>query len=208
MRPSRIIAAWLTGLWLVAWLFVAVGALADRGESRAEGLVAAARTLSMKKTWYDASYVKIGYPNGDPGPDVGVCTDIVIRAYRAIGVDLQQRVHEDMTAHFHLYPSRRVYGLKRPNSNIDHRRVTNLAAFFQRHGTTLTRSLKPGALPKWLPGDIVVFDLKGNGGTSHIGIISDRKGPDGLPLVFHHLPPYPAEDDALSFIAVSGHYRY
>ncbi len=174
-----------------------------------EKLVKSARELSQEETEYDPDYARIGYPMGDVAADRGVCTDIVVRAFRTIGIDLQELVHKDMKANFHAYPAKRAYGQKKSDSNIDHRRVTNLAVFFKRNGVSLTRSIDSKDLHKWRPGDIVIFDLKQNGGTTHIGIISDRLDKaSGRPLVFHHFPPLPSEDDALDMFAISGHYRY
>lgn len=179
-----------------------------RGENDSPGLrlVAAARALANKPTTYDPKYVRLAYPGGDPGENVGVCTDLVVRAYRGIGVDLQKLVYEDMRKNFRAYPARRKYGQSRPDRNIDHRRVPNLMVFFKRNG----QSLPPDTadLKEWRPGDIVVWDLFGNGVPSHIGIISDRKGPSGKPLVFHHFPPFPSEDDCLETWEIIGHFRY
>ncbi len=186
-----------------ALVAVAVAAVAHAAPpTPATTLINAARTLASANTTYEPSYRQLAYPAGDPPADVGVCTDLVVRAYRALGVDLQVLVHEDMTKRFSDYHTRKKQ--TRPDPNIDHRRVRRLVTFFDRHAVSLGRTLDA----KWQPGDIVIFDLYDNGGFSHIGIISDRRAPSGRPLVFHHFPPYPAEEDCLDDWTISGHYRY
>ena len=146
----------------------------------------------------------ISYPGGDVPADIGVCTDLVIRAYRAIGIDLQQLVHEDISENFALYPSKRIWGLLKPDSNIDHRRVPNLQIFFARHGTDLPVSARPGA---FLPGDIVTWTLPGN--LPHIGIVSDRVDPtSGRRMIVHNIGAGPKLEDMLFDYPISGHYRY
>jgi len=100
-------------------------------------LVAAAIERTKQNVIYNGSYFSIAYPNGDVPENIGVCTDVVIRSYRAIGADLQVLVHEDMKSNFSLYPSKRIWGLNKTDRNIDHRRVPNLQTFFTRHGTVL-----------------------------------------------------------------------
>jgi uncharacterized protein YijF (DUF1287 family) len=140
---------------------------------------------------------------GDVPADIGVCTDVVIRAYRAIGTDLQRLVHEDMAAHFDHYPSRRIWGLSRPDRNIDHRRVPNLRAFLERHGEVLV-TVDPD---DYEPGDIVTWVLPGN--LSHIGIVSDRIAPDsGRPLVVHNIGASPRLEDVPFDHPVTGRYRH
>ncbi len=151
---------------------------------------------------YDASYVSIPYPNGDVPGDRGACTDVVIRALRAGGYDLQALVHEDMRRNFRLYPKK--WGLTAPDSNIDHRRVPNLMVFFSRFGETLPNRTDSES---WQPGDIVCWDLNGNGLT-HTGIISDVTGDRGFPLVIHNIGPTTAQTDCLDSWKVIGHYRY
>jgi len=194
---------------------VAVGLSAGFSLLRAEPAIPSAeRLVRAARVWvgipcrYDGSYRKINYPGGDPGGRIGVCSDLVIRSYRAIGVDLQVLVHEDMKANFEAYPARALYDQRKPDTNIDHRRVPNLQTFFQRHGQSLTLSIKPEKLDEWRPGDIVVFDLLDNGIPSHIGIVSDQKADSGRPLVIHHFPPYPSEDDCLATWKIVGHFRY
>src|SRR5690606_18547582 len=124
---------------------------------------------------YDPAYRQLSYPGGDVPQATGVCTDVVIRALRKQGLDLQQLVHEDMRAHFSAYP--RNWGLSRPDRNIDHRRVPNLMTYFARRGFSRPPSDDP---MDYRAGDIVAWDL-GNGLT-HIGILSDRSSAAGTPL--------------------------
>ncbi len=152
---------------------------------------------------YDASYCTLAYPNGDPPRGTGACTDVVIRSLRADGIDLQALVHADITRHWDRYPHR--WGLPRPDPNIDHRRVPNLAVFFTRHGRVLPNAITPATLPTWQPGDIVAWQLPPN--TDHIGIVSDRRDAHGVPLVIHNMSRC-AEQDALTAWPIVGHYRY
>ncbi len=152
---------------------------------------------------YDASYCLLAYPNGDPPRGTGACTDVVIRSLRADGIDLQARVHADMARHWGRYPHR--WGLSRPDPNIDHRRVPNLAVFFTRHGRVLPCAVTPATLPTWKPGDIVAWKLPPN--TDHIGVVSDRRDAQGVPLVIHNMSRC-AEQDALTAWPIVGHYRY
>jgi len=169
-----------------------------------QALVAAALERTTHSVRYDGSYFAIAYPGGDVPADVGVCTDVVIRAYRTTGADLQQLVHEDMSDNFGLYPSKRIWGLQKPDSNIDHRRVPNLQVFFTRHGTDLPVSDRADA---FLPGDIVTWTLPGN--LPHIGIVSDRVDPSsGRRMVVHNIGAGPRLEDMLFDYPISGHYRY
>ena len=166
-------------------------------------LVEAALERTRHSVWYDGSYVRIDYPGGDVPADTGVCTDVVIRAYRALGIDLQQQVHEDMRQHFDQYPSLRIWGLKRPDTNIDHRRVPNLQAFFTRHGQSLPVSKRPES---YQPGDLVTWMVPGN--RPHIGIVVDRKSAAGVPLIVHNIGYGPKLEDMLFDYPITGHYRY
>ena len=167
-------------------------------------LVSAARQQTRNAVVYDGRYVRIGYPMGDVPSTRGVCTDVVIRAYRAIGIDLQVLVHEDMTAHFDLYP--RLWGLTRPDSNIDHRRVPNLQKFFERAQAEI-RTARAATVAAYQPGDLVTWMLPGN--LPHIGIVSDRHAPgSGNPLIIHNIGAGPAEEDMLFDYPITGHYRY
>ena len=151
---------------------------------------------------YDGSYRSIPYPGGDVPENVGVCTDVLVRSYRAIGIDLQRLVHEDMSADFDAYP--RYWGLSRPDTNIDHRRVPNLRRFFERHGVSLEVSDDPA---DYRPGDIVSWMLPGN--NPHIGIVTNEKSADGeRPLIVHNIGLGPKKDDMLFLFEITGHYRY
>lgn len=151
-------------------------------------------------TTYDPDYVQLPYPGGDVPMDRGVCTDVVIRALRLLGFDLQKEVHQDMAAHFAAYPKN--WGLKRPDKNIDHRRVPNLRTFFTRRGWALPISDKPG---DYRPGDLVTCTVAGR--LPHIVIVSDRKSPDGVPLIIHNIGSGTQEEDALFEFPITGHYR-
>lgn len=167
-------------------------------------LVAAALERTTHVVRYDGSYYAIPYPNGDVPGDIGVCTDVVIRAYRSLGIDLQRLVHEDMSENFALYPSERIWGLKRPDTNIDHRRVPNLQVFFERNGTVLPVSDDAG---DFLPGEIVTWMLPGN--LPHIGIVTDKVDPmTGNRMVVHNIGSGPKLEDLLFAYPITGHYRY
>ncbi len=171
-------------------------------ESFPTRLVAAAIERTAKRVNYDGSYRKLQYPGGDVPDDIGVCTDLIIRSYRALGIDLQQLVHEDMLASFSAYPQR--WGLTRPDANIDQRRVLNLQTFFSRHGTVLSQSASPD---EYQAGDIVTWMLPGN--LPHIGIVSDRRSSDrARPLVVHNIGNGPDIEDMLFKYRITGHYRY
>ncbi|MGE5380882.1 MAG: DUF1287 domain-containing protein [Methylocystaceae bacterium] len=170
----------------------------------ADRLVLGARAEVKRGTCYDASYQIIAYPGGDVKPEVGACSDVIIRAYRSAGIDLQVLVHEDMEKNFNLYPHK--WGLKTTDPNIDHRRVPNLACYFARHGVTLTKQVE-GHLKEWQWGDVVVWRFKD--GRTHIGIISDRKNADGVPAIIDNSGiarerPY-LQTPGWTII---GHYRY
>ena len=152
---------------------------------------------------YDPSYERIPYPNGDVDKKKGVCTDVIIRAYRVLGIDLQKEVHEDMKAHFDKYPSRKAWGLNTTDRNIDHRRVPNLQVFFQRNGESLpiTKNAKD-----YLPGDIVTWNL--GRGITHIGIVIERKSGKGTPLIVHNIGRGQIAEDILFSYQITGHYRY
>lgn len=152
---------------------------------------------------YDPAYTKIAYPNGDVAANRGVCTDVVIRAYRLLGIDLQQLVHEDMKASFDAYPSKRTWGLTTTDRNIDHRRVPNLQTFFGRHGTVLPNSKNPS---DYQAGDIVAWKLPN--GLLHIGIVIDKQNSKGIPLVVHNIGRGQIAEDVLLEWEIIGHYRY
>ena len=159
-------------------------------------------TLTLQSVRYDPAYYSIPYPNGDVAPTIGVCTDVVVRAYRKLGIDLQQKVHEDMKAHFEEYP--RLWGLKRPDANIDHRRVQNLMTFFSRYGVVKKISNDP---KEYQPGDIVCWDL-GNGIT-HIGIVVNKRTADGKRYkIVHNIGAGQVLEDCLFRFRIIGHYQY
>jgi uncharacterized protein len=150
--------------------------------------------------YYDPSYAVIPFPGGDVPMVRGVCTDVIIRAYRSVGVDLQLLVNQDMRKAFSAYP--RNWGLCHPDPNIDHRRVQNLAAFFARHGQTLPISTEA---KNYRPGDIVTWRLPD--GHPHIGLVSDRSA-DGRPLLVHNIGAGAKVEDILFAFTITGHYRY
>jgi uncharacterized protein YijF (DUF1287 family) len=176
---------------------------APRGDGTAGRIVARARAEVTKKAGYSAKYHAIAYPGGDV-PGGGVCTDLVVRAYRAAGHDFQKLVHEDMTANFAKYPDN--WGLTATDPNIDHRRVPNLMCFLRRKGRWMSTSAQKAELVTWKPGDVVFWEL-GSGGRRHCGIISDRKDRSGRPLVIHNLGGA-AENDCLTKWKILGHARY
>jgi uncharacterized protein YijF (DUF1287 family) len=166
-------------------------------------IVSAARERTTHNVTYDGSYFSISYPGGDVPDSLGVCTDVVIRVYRTLGVDLQKEVHEDMRRNFSKYPSRRIWGLKTTDKNIDHRRVPNLQSYFSRFGKKLSVSEQAS---DYQPGDLVTWMLPGN--LPHIGIVSDRKSRAGVPLIIHNIGSGPQEEDILFEYPITGHYRY
>lgn len=168
---------------------------------QAEPLADAARAQIGVTTGYDPAYRRLDYPGGDVPTSTGVCCDVVIRALRtAHGFDLQQAVHEDMRTAFTAYP--RTWGLKKPDPNIDHRRVPNLRIFFQRRGWRLPVSASPSA---YRAGDLVTWDL--GRGLTHIGIVSDHSSEQGAPLVLHNIGRGAQEEDRLFAWTITGHYR-
>ena len=167
-------------------------------------LVTAAIERTHHAVRYDPAYVRIPYPNGDVPPETGVCTDEIIRAYRAVGVDLQKEVHEDMLHNFSAYPNQRRWLLTHTDTNIDHRRVPNLMAFFTRKGEPLAVSARA---EDYAPGDLVTWDLGGN--VPHIGIVVDHKSPQtGRYLIVHNIGSGPRMEDTLFNWRITGHYRY
>ena len=157
-------------------------------------------------TSYTQEYFSIPYPGGDVPKDRGACTDVIIRALRASGRDLQKLMHEDMVKNFSKYPSRKKWGLTRTDKNIDHRRVPNQMVFFRRFGKELTKDTSAKSRAQWQAGDIVCWDLNGNNMT-HTGIVSDKKNAEGWPLVIHNIGGG-REDDSLNAWKIIGHFRY
>ncbi len=174
---------------------------ADALPAASPPLVAAARAQIGVVHVYDPAYFSLSYPGGDVPGDRGVCTDVVIRALRTQGLDLQQVIHDDMRTHFDQYP--RQWGLSRTDRNIDHRRVPNQMRWFERHGWARSIGQSPG---DFAAGDIVAWRLNGSG-LLHIGIVSDRRSHDGTPLILHNISAGTHEDDLLFDHTIIGHYR-
>ena len=166
----------------------------------ASALVPKAREQIGVTTSYDPAYRKIAYPGGDVSAETGVCSDVVVRAFRKLGIDLQKAVHEDMQKAFADYPHK--WGLKHPDANIDHRRVPNLMTYFQRRGWAVNSSAKSA---DFKPGDVVAWDL--GGGVTHIGLVSDRQTAEAAPLVIHNIGAGTKEEDVLFRFKIIGHYR-
>jgi uncharacterized protein YijF (DUF1287 family) len=172
------------------------------GGDFAKRLSDAALLLTEDSVIYNGAYFKISYPNGDVPPQFGVCTDVVIRAYRKLGIDLQKKVHEDMAANFDKYPKN--WGAKRTDKNIDHRRVPNLMKFFERHG-----QVKPitDKAEDYKAGDIVTWMLEN--GSTHIGIVVDKKPPNGQRyMIVHNIGFGQVVEDCLFCYKIIGHYIY
>lgn len=162
----------------------------------------AALSLTKDKVLYDPTYFSIPYPGGDVPSDRGVCTDVIVRAYRKMGIDLQKAVHEDMVKNFALYPKK--WGLKKTDTNIDHRRVPNLMVFFARHGIVKKLSQNP---QDYQPGDIVTWNL--GGGLTHIGLVVNRKSSDKQRyLIVHNIGNGQELSDCLFSFVLTGHYGY
>jgi hypothetical protein len=158
--------------------------------------------LTKQFVVYDPGYYSIDYPNGDIPENLGVCTDVIIRAYRKLGIDLQKEVHEDMKKNFSKYPKN--WGLSHTDKNIDHRRVPNLMVFFSRHGKVKPITNKPD---DYIPGDIVCWDL--GGGITHIGIVVNRKSSNNKQyLIVHNIGGGQVLEDCLFNYDIIGHYRY
>ncbi|KFC59282.1 DUF1287 domain-containing protein [Flavobacterium gilvum] len=153
---------------------------------------------------YDPAYYSIKYPNGDIPKNKGVCTDVVIRAYRKLGIDLQKEVHEDMKANFKLYPNLKKWGMTKPDTNIDHRRVPNLETFFERKGTKLPVTENAA---DYKTGEIVTWMI--NGKLPHIGIITNKKSRDGeRNLIVHNVGRGQVLEDCLFDYEIVGHFKY
>ncbi|MFP5438367.1 MAG: DUF1287 domain-containing protein [Bacteroidia bacterium] len=161
----------------------------------------AALSIVNRNIRYDADYTQIPYPNGDVAKDRGVCTDVVIRSYRKLGIDLQKEVHEDMAANFSKYP--KSWGLRTTDTHIDHRRVPNLEVFFSRKGTSLPVTDKAA---DYKPGDVVSWRLPS--GRPHIGIVVDKKGANGRYKMVHNIGFGQELEDCLFGYKINGHFRY
>jgi uncharacterized protein YijF (DUF1287 family) len=165
-------------------------------------LLDGAHTQIGQTVRYDATYVRLDYPRGDVPMDRGVCTDVVIRAFRHVGVDLQKEVHEDMQRAFRAYPQ--LWGLRAPDANIDHRRVPNLMCFFARRGKALAVTRTE---TDYRPADIVAWRLPD--GRPHIGLMANAMAsPSARPLVIHNIGAGAKAEDRLFDFEIIGHYRY
>ncbi len=166
-----------------------------------EKLSDAGISLSKDFVTYDGSYRNIKYPNGDVPPHIGVCTDVIIRAYRKVGIDLQKLIHEDIITNRSLYK-----GIKKPDTNIDHRRVPNMCKFFKNNGKSLTISDNP---KDYKPGDIIWWKIGGPSGMNHVGLVVNKKSTDGKRyLVVHNIGGGQNIDDFLFRAYIHGHYSY
>ncbi len=169
----------------------------------AKELVTAARSQIGVTLHYNPAYEKLAYPGGDIPMERGVCTDVIVRAYRKLGLDLQELVHKDMKKAWDKYPHAQKWQLKKPDPNIDHRRVPNLATFLARQGATVAPSSDAST---YLPGDVVTWRLPGN--LTHIGIVGDKRTGAGVPLIIHNIGGGAQEEDMLFKYEVTGHYRW
>lgn len=186
---------------LIALFFFTIH-LNGQGIDFAVKLSDAAIALTDDEVVYDPAYFSIAYPNGDVPKGKGVCTDVVIRAYRKLGIDLQKEVHEDMKTNFDAYP--KIWGLKSTDRNIDHRRVPNLMKFFERHGKDLPVSENPD---DYQPGDVVSWNL--GGAVTHIGIVVNKKSKDGQRyLISHNIGNGQELSDCLFEYEIIGHYSF
>jgi uncharacterized protein len=183
-------------------LLLSIAFHAPAGESVPAKILDGAQKQLVEKAQYSPGYVKLSYPNGDLPRDRGVCTDVLIRALRNAGLDLQQLVHEDMQRDFSKYP--RKWGLNQPDANIDHRRVPNLIFYFSRHATILKTDTSGNALNDWAAGDLVFWKL--DSGLDHCGVVSDKRNAAGVPLVIHNISQC-SEDDCLTKWKITAHVR-
>jgi len=178
--------------------------IAAKPNSFGEKLAEAALSIINPDIEYDPTYFAIKYPNGDIPKNKGVCTDVVIRTYRKLGIDLQQQVHEDMINHFSSYPNLQKWGLHKTDTNIDHRRVPNLEVFFGRKGKKLMVSANPDI---YKAGDIVTWMIGKK--FPHIGIITNKKSPDGKrPMIVHNVGGGQVLEDCLFSYEIVGHFSY
>jgi len=183
-----------------ALLVLAAPACAEEPPSKLQLILRSAHGQVGTTVLYDPSYQTIPFPAGDVPLDRGVCTDVIVRSYRSVGIDLQLLVNQDMQQAFTDYP--KLWGLRRPDPNIDHRRVQNLATFFTRQGAQLPISAEA---KDYAPGDIVTWRLPG--GQPHIGLVSDQER-DGRPLIVHNIGAGAKVEDVLFAFTITGHYRY
>ncbi len=188
-------------LAILALFSFPLAAKAQSQEAYGTLIARTAEAMAGADIQYDPAYVGLAYPFGDVAQNRGVCADVVIRAFRAVDVDFQKRVHEDMKANFSQYPTR--WGLSRPDKNIDHRRVLNLEVYLRRQGAEISGGRD---LSAYKPGDIVAWTLPG--GLPHMGIVSTKKASNGEPLMAHHIGGRPRLDKVLFEWEMTGHYRY
>lgn len=182
-------------------LLVVIAVGSPQSQSASARIVEGAKIQAREAATYTPGYFKIGYPQGDLNRNKGVCTDVVIRALRHAGFDLQKMIHDDMQARFKTYPRRE----RRPDSNIDHRRCPNQMHYFRKFGKTLTNRVEQATLKHWQPGDIVYWKL--DSGLDHTGILSNVRNGRGIPLVVHNLGRC-AEEDVLTQWKIVGHFRF
>lgn len=201
MSSSRISAFLGLLIFLTVLSACAEPSAQEKPPGKGADLAEAARQRIGVTLSYDGSYRSLAYPGGDVADDTGVCTDVVVRALRTQGQDLQKLVHEDMKRNFSAYPKR--WQLRRPDPNIDHRRVPNLRTFFKRRSLSLPVSRNPA---DYLPGDLVTCTVAGN--RPHIMIVSWRKASDGTPLIIHNIGSGTQEENALFSFPLTGHYRW
>ena len=193
LNPIKLASVLLLGLCLT---------LSAQQQLSPEKISDAALKLTNQQVIYDGSYYDIPYPNGDVPFGIGVCTDVVIRTYRANGVDLQKEVHKDMSANFNLYPS--IWGLKKPDTNIDHRRVPNLMTYFERQGSKLPITSNGR---DYRPGDVVAWDL--GRGITHIGVVVNKPSIDNKRYqIVHNIGGGQVLEDCLFDFEIIGHYRF
>jgi len=205
MGKMNAIAGMLAPFFAAALAIGPVAAQDDGAGAFGARLSAAAIERTKASVTYDPAYVRIPYPGGDVRADRGVCADVLIRAYRVLGIDLQQRLHEDMAANFAAYPDH--WGLSRPDPNIDHRRTPNLEKYFTRKAARIVGADEPA---DYLPGDIVAWNLRGESGgwLPHIGIVTDQIAASGRPKIVHNIGAGPQLEDVLLNWPMTGHYRY
>jgi len=204
MRRASGFIPWLLAAAVGASCGAQTSSVPTSREEFTRRLVVAAIERTHHTVRYESAYVGIPYPGGDVPADTGACTDEVIRSYRAVGVDLQKEVHEDMLQDFDVYPSKTKWHARRPDPSIDHRRVPNLMVFFERKGESLPVTKRA---EDYAPGDLVTWDLGGN--VPHIGIVVDQKTQwSGRYLVVHNIGEGPKMEDVLFGWKITGHYRY
>jgi uncharacterized protein YijF (DUF1287 family) len=203
IAPNRAVFFFFLAIPLWAGMLAQTSSHASPHALFLQRLVDAALERTHHSVRYEPTYVRIPYPGGDVPADTGVCTDEVIRSYRALGVDLQKEVHEDMVQNFSAYPRKWRWLSGKPDANIDHRRVPNLKVFFQRKGEALPATTYA---QDYSPGDLVTYDLGGN--VPHIGIVVDRKGESGRYMIEHNIGQGPRIEDVLFNWKITGHYRY